>query len=163
MWWDALKPIKIFCDSKIQLDDPLSSLIFKKSIWCNGINVTLVYFYESTSKQTAGKQIDRRFIDLAVVSYVCLPWLFKIFAPVEANLNSTSSSTTVNQTTILFCDLPLMARCTQYKVCQWLATDRWFSPGTLVSFTNKMDLHDIAKILLKVSLKTTTLTLTTQR
>jgi hypothetical protein len=91
MWWDALKPIKIFCDSKIQLDDPLSSLIFKKSIWCNGINVTLVYFYESTSKQTAGKQIDRRFIDLAVVSYVCLPWLFKIFVPVEANLNSTFS------------------------------------------------------------------------
>jgi len=23
------------------------------------------------------------------------------------------------------------------KVCQWLATDRWFSPGPLVSFTNK--------------------------
>ena len=25
------------------------------------------------------------------------------------------------------------------KVCQLLATGRWFSPGTLVSFTNKTD------------------------
>jgi hypothetical protein len=36
------------------------------------------------------------------------------------------------------------------KVCQWLATGRGFSPGTLVSPTNKTDRHDIAKILLKV-------------
>jgi hypothetical protein len=35
----------------------------------------------------------------------------------------------------------------------------WFSPGTLVSFTNKTDGHTIAKILLKVALNTMTLTL----
>jgi hypothetical protein len=35
------------------------------------------------------------------------------------------------------------------KVCQWLATGRWFSPGTLVSSTNKTDRHDITEILLK--------------
>ena len=35
------------------------------------------------------------------------------------------------------------------KVCQWLATGRWFSPGTSVSSTNKSDRHDITKILLK--------------
>jgi len=29
---------------------------------------------------------------------------------------------------------------------------RWFSPGTPVSSTNKTDRHDIAKILLKVTL-----------
>jgi hypothetical protein len=29
------------------------------------------------------------------------------------------------------------------KTCQWLATVRWFSPGTLVSSTNKTDCHDI--------------------
>jgi len=29
------------------------------------------------------------------------------------------------------------------NVCQWLATGRWFSPGTPVSFTNKTDCHDI--------------------
>jgi len=35
----------------------------------------------------------------------------------------------------------------------------WFSPGTLVSSTNKTDRHDIAEILLKVALNTITLTL----
>jgi hypothetical protein len=38
------------------------------------------------------------------------------------------------------------------KVCQWLATGRWFSPGTPVSSTNKTDCHDIIEILLKVAL-----------
>ena len=45
------------------------------------------------------------------------------------------------------------------KVCQWLATGRWFSPGTLVSSTNKTDRHDITEILLKVVLSTITLIL----
>ena len=39
------------------------------------------------------------------------------------------------------------------KICQWLATGRWFSPGTLVSSTNKTDCHDITEILLKVVVK----------
>ena len=33
------------------------------------------------------------------------------------------------------------------KVCQWLATGRWFSPGTPVSSTNNTDHHDITVIL----------------
>jgi hypothetical protein len=37
------------------------------------------------------------------------------------------------------------------KVCQWLATGRWFSPGTAVSSINKADLHDITEIFLKVT------------
>jgi len=45
------------------------------------------------------------------------------------------------------------------KVCQWLAAGRWFSLGTLVSSTNKIDRHDITEILLKVALNTTTVTL----
>ena len=40
------------------------------------------------------------------------------------------------------------------KVCQWLATGRLFSPGHLVSSTNKTDRHDITEILLKVALNT---------
>ena len=40
------------------------------------------------------------------------------------------------------------------KVCQCLATDRWFSLGTLASFTNKTDRHDITEILLNVLLNT---------
>ena len=38
--------------------------------------------------------------------------------------------------------------------CQWLAIDRWFSPGTLVSSINKIDCHDITEILSKVALNT---------
>ena len=34
-------------------------------------------------------------------------------------------------------------------VCQWLATGRWFSGGTLVSSTNKTYRHNIAEILFK--------------
>jgi hypothetical protein len=37
-------------------------------------------------------------------------------------------------------------------VCQWLATGRWFSPGSPVSSTNNTDRHDITEILLKVAL-----------
>ena len=40
------------------------------------------------------------------------------------------------------------------KVCQWLATGWWFSPGTQVSSTNKTDRHDITGILLIVALNT---------
>ena len=40
------------------------------------------------------------------------------------------------------------------KVCQWLAISRWFSPGTLISSTNKTDGHDLTETLLKVALNT---------
>jgi hypothetical protein len=43
---------------------------------------------------------------------------------------------------------------TKYHVCQWLATGRWSSPGTLVSSINKTDHRDITEILLKVALNT---------
>jgi hypothetical protein len=42
------------------------------------------------------------------------------------------------------------------KICEWLATGRWFSP---VSSTNETDRHDITEILLKVAINTITLTL----
>jgi hypothetical protein len=45
-----------------------------------------------------------------------------------------------------------------HKVCQWLATGRWFSPGTPGSSTYKTDCHDITEILLKVALNPLTLT-----
>ena len=45
------------------------------------------------------------------------------------------------------------------KVCQWLATGRWFSPGTPVSSTIKTTCHDITEILLKVALNTINLNL----
>ena len=43
----------------------------------------------------------------------------------------------------------------RYKVCQWLVIlDRWFSPDTLLSSTNKTDRHDMTEILLKMALNT---------
>jgi hypothetical protein len=52
--------------------------------------------------------------------------------------------------------ISIMARCTTLcdKICQWLATGQWFSPGPPVSSTNKTDRHDITEILLKVALNT---------
>jgi hypothetical protein len=38
------------------------------------------------------------------------------------------------------------------KVCQWLAAGRWFSPGNAVSSTNATDRHDIAEILLVLTI-----------
>ena len=40
------------------------------------------------------------------------------------------------------------------KICQCLATCRWFSLGTPVSSTNKTDCRDLTEILLKVVLNT---------
>jgi len=45
------------------------------------------------------------------------------------------------------------------KVCQLLATGRWFSQGPLVSSTNKTDHHNITEIVLKVALNTINQTL----
>ena len=45
------------------------------------------------------------------------------------------------------------------KVCQLLATGRWFSPGTPVSSTNKTDRQDITEILLKMTFNTISNTL----
>ena len=62
---------------------------------------------------------------------------------------------------MLWFGISIRARCTSLcdKVCQWLATGQWFSPGPPVSSTNKTDRHDITEILLKVALNTITLTL----
>jgi hypothetical protein len=46
------------------------------------------------------------------------------------------------------------------KVCPWVATGLWFSPGTPVSSTYKTDRHDITEILLKLTLNNIHLTLT---
>jgi hypothetical protein len=52
--------------------------------------------------------------------------------------------------------ISIRARCTTLcdKVCQWLATGRWYSPGTLVSSNYKTDHHDITEILSRFKLTT---------
>jgi hypothetical protein len=57
---------------------------------------------------------------------------------------------------MLYVRISIRAKCTTLcdNVCQRLATGQWFSPGPLVSSTNKTDHHDINEILLKVALNT---------
>jgi hypothetical protein len=59
---------------------------------------------------------------------------------------------------MLWVRISIRARCTTLcdKVCQWLATGRWFSPGPPVSSTHKTDHHDIpvTEILFKLALST---------
>ena len=55
---------------------------------------------------------------------------------------------------------PFMVRCldtTLGYICQWLATGRWFSHGTPVSFITEANRHDITEIVLNVALSTITL------
>ena len=54
------------------------------------------------------------------------------------------------------CEFESWSGCTTLcdKVCLWLATGRWFSPGAPVSSTKKPDRHDITEVLLKVALNT---------
>ena len=56
---------------------------------------------------------------------------------------------------MLWVRILLRARCITLcdKVCQWLATGRWSSPGTPVPSSNKTDGHNITEILLKVALR----------
>ena len=53
--------------------------------------------------------------------------------------------------------ISIRERCTPLcdTVCQWLATDRWFSLSPPISSTNKTDSHNITEILLKVELNAT--------
>jgi hypothetical protein len=56
---------------------------------------------------------------------------------------------------MLWVRISMRAKCTTLcnKVCQWLATGWWFSPGSPVSSINKTDGQDITEILLKMALK----------
>ena len=57
---------------------------------------------------------------------------------------------------MLWVRISIRSRCTTLcdKVCQWLATGCWFSPGPPVFSTNKTDHRDIIEIFFKVALNT---------
>ena len=57
---------------------------------------------------------------------------------------------------MLWVRISIRTRCTTLcdKICQWLATGRWVSPGPPVSLTNNTDCYNITEILLKVLLNT---------
>jgi hypothetical protein len=51
---------------------------------------------------------------------------------------------------------PYGARCTTLydKVCQWITTAQWVSPGPLVFSTKKTDCHDITEKIVESGIKT---------
>jgi hypothetical protein len=57
---------------------------------------------------------------------------------------------------MLWVRISIKTRCTILcdKLCQWLVTGQWFSPGPSISSTNKIDHHDITEILWIVVLNT---------
>ena len=71
---------------------------------------------------------------------VVIVWELDFQLPVPITSNFVSSNPEVYS----ICD----------KVCQWLTTCRWFSPGTPVSSNNKTDRQEVAEVLLKVTLIT---------
>ena len=72
------------------------------------------------------------------------------------NFTTTYAISAYHHLYMLWVRISIRARCTTLcdKVCQWLATGRWFSPGPPVSSTNKTARQDTAEILLKVALNT---------
>jgi hypothetical protein len=74
----------------------------------------------------------------------------------DLQLLMQSMPITTDHAVMLWVRISTRARCTTLcdKVCQWLATGWWFSPGPPVYSTNKNDLHDRTEILLKVALNT---------
>ena len=64
--------------------------------------------------------------------------MFKCFIHIQGRGRRGRDGMVVGSTTI--CD----------KVCQLLATGRWFSPGPPASSTNITDRHDITEILLNI-------------
>jgi hypothetical protein len=84
-------------------------------------------------------------------SHVKIPRLPELVVIVwQLDLQLTVQSVPI--TTKVVSSNPVHARCTWYtlcdKVCQWLAAGQWFSPGTPIFSTNKIDGHDITEILL---------------
>jgi hypothetical protein len=65
----------------------------------------------------------------------------------------------VSFTTNVASSNPAQAMCTRYNVLSVNWAGRLFSPGTLVSTTDKTDSHNITEILLKVAFNTITLTM----
>jgi hypothetical protein len=72
------------------------------------------------------------------------PWPCDSISFVVGSYYSTSINNQCLSPLMLLVWIPLWVRCTILcdKVCQWLASDWWFSPGIPVSSTNKTDLHN---------------------
>jgi hypothetical protein len=90
---------------------------------------------------------------IKAIKLLCLTVLIILF-PFLWNIYSLDVTILVKNL-ILYCS-SVLDKTLCDTVCQWLATGRWFSPGTPVSSTNKTDQHDKTDILLKVALNSIT-------
>ena len=109
---------------------------YTKTIWYWGTNINESSLYPTCIIQSL---TDNWIINYKIVlPYACMH-IFQRKKLFPAQARYTRIDTTL-------CD----------KVCQWLATGRWFSLDTPVSSTNKTDSHDITEIWLKVALNTIT-------
>jgi hypothetical protein len=114
-------------------------MIYKEYNKCIKSHHCFLYTHTHTNGSGEGRSRD----DMAVgfISYLCTQYLSPLTLCVRTPLSRAVLDTTL-------CD----------KVCQLYPIGHWFSSGTPVSSTNKIDRHEIIELLLKVDLDYITLT-----
>ncbi len=130
-WYDTYRSVSERWPSTTMLRS------FSSSISISSPVVRLIYRYSTSSGSNSFRgRRDRDRMVVGFIYYLC---------------NKAASS---NHAHDEVCSIRIYV----IKVCQWLATGRWFSADNRVSSTNKTYHHNIIEILLKVVLYTTTLT-----
>jgi hypothetical protein len=132
---------------------PVDSIIKKGRVGISLTSLTLPHFH-TCLKPKPGISIVVCLFFLCSISWGEIWLLFLLFDGVYRIYNYLGNQCL--SPLLLWVRISIRARHTTIsdKVCQWLATDRWFSPGIQISSTNKTDNHDITETLLKVALST---------
>jgi len=135
--------------STVNVEDILQQVLMYNNSWINGSLGTKLFLPYQCALWT--QYIMCYFVIRGRCDRDCMIVGFKTTCAIISYSNSSFKFESRSRRGVLntLCD----------EVCQWLATGRWFSPGTLVSSTNKTDRRDINEILLKVALNTITLIL----
>jgi hypothetical protein len=113
------------------------------------LSITFLYYKISNLQNLDNKSLYSAIVIYNKIQGPSLPWLY----------GSWSYNYLCNQCLsplMLWVQISIRTRCTTLcdKVCQWLATGRWFSLGPTVSSTNKTAYHVVTEISLKVALNT---------
>ena len=118
----------------------------------NSTNINKMQTTSPHLKSLSTKNPRHMSIEITVLSL----YSHKIWRVIDIGLVSFWMFNSCLSPLMLWVRILIRARCKTLcdKVCQWLATGRWFCMGTLVSSTNnKTDRHNITEILFKVALK----------
>jgi hypothetical protein len=138
--------------------------IQSSSMWHNNLTVIVSYYY--TVFQYVAQQSDSHFQLLLYSLPVCGTTIWQSLSAITIQSFSMWHNNLTAIIKLYFWEMKIVniscvldtTLCD--KICQWLATGRWFSPDPPVSSINKTDIHDIAVILLKVALNTINLAIT---